>query len=102
MGGIDGVLWKIAAEQLVALHKAIAELVASAEVQSSVDDKNVMTEYFSSRTIRRLIINSMGSPFDKKTPSFAGTFYADALKGKCKLWAKDHRYAIFAFRVSTS
>ncbi|KAG6551989.1 hypothetical protein Mapa_006295 [Marchantia paleacea] len=89
-GGLDGVLWKIAAEQLVALHKAIAELVASSEVPTSVDDKNVMTEYFSSRTIRRLIINSVGSPFDKKTPSFAGTFYADALKGKCKLWAKDH------------
>ncbi|KAL3682394.1 hypothetical protein R1sor_000416 [Riccia sorocarpa] len=92
IGGIDNVLWKIAGEELIALHKAIADLVAKSEVPTSTGagDTNVMTQYFSSRTLRRLIVNSQGSPFDNKAPSFAAILYSDALKGKCNLWAKDH------------
>ncbi|KAL2611233.1 hypothetical protein R1flu_022925 [Riccia fluitans] len=92
MGGIDNVLWKIAGEEILTLHKALADLVAKSEVptSTSVDDANVMTQYFSSRTLRRLIVNSQGSPFDKKAPSFAAILYSDALKGKCESWAKDH------------
>lgn len=67
-------------DKLNALHEAIASLVA----EPKSEEEHVLENFHSSRTIRRLIIDS---------PTFATTLWIKALKGNCGLWAQGHRLA---------
>ncbi len=95
MGGANSELWKAAPSEVTAVHKAISSLVALPQISMDVDDKpeeHVMEGYFSSRTIRRLILESQLPPSGIDAESFSAIFWSTAIKGNCKRWAKGHRY----------
>lgn len=93
-GGVDGVMWDVAYDGVLSLHRAIAALAAKIrELDTAGDTKteHVLEQYHASRTIRRLIINSDSSPKGTDAPSFSATLWATALRKKCSLWAEGHR-----------
>ncbi|CAK9224791.1 unnamed protein product, partial [Sphagnum troendelagicum] len=93
MGGANSELWKAAPSEVTAVHKAISSLVALPQISMDVDDKpeeHVMEGYFSSRTIRRLILESQLPPSGVDAESFSAIFWSTAIKGNCKRWAKGH------------
>lgn len=65
------------------LHDAI---VSDAAQPKTEDVEHAFENFFSSRVIRRMIIDS---------PAFAVTLWRKALEGKCKIWAEGHRYSCF-------
>ncbi|XP_024374908.1 pumilio homolog 24 [Physcomitrium patens] len=88
MGGVNGELWKTMPGAIMSLHKEIADL-ATIENQDE-EDAHVMEQYFSSPTLRRLILNSTPPPEGVDGQSFATVFWSVALKKKCKRWAQGH------------
>lgn len=84
-GGADGILNSAMQDKLNALHNAIASLVAEPKSEES-EEEHVLENFHSSRTIRKLILDS---------PTFASTLWNTALKGKCEMWAVGHRLALF-------
>lgn len=65
-----------------ALHEAIASLAAVPKTEES-EEEHVLENFHSSRTIRKLILDS---------PNFAAALWKTALQGKCDIWAQGHRY----------
>ncbi|KAJ6816518.1 pumilio-like protein 24 [Iris pallida] len=87
VGGTNGVL-KPLAERLDTLHKAIADLAALPKTaDGSEENEHVFENFHSSRTIRKLVLDS---------PSFAATLWKVALKGKCEVWAHGHSGKVVA------
>jgi pumilio family protein 6 len=64
------------------LHDAI---VSDAAQPKTEDIEHAFENFFSSRVIRRMIIDC---------PAFAVTLWRKALEGKCKIWAEGHRYYV--------
>jgi pumilio homology domain family member 6 len=69
-------------DRIRTLHGAIASHAEQPKVE---DVEHAFENLHSSRVIRKLIIDC---------PAFAVTLWKKALKGKCKLWARGHRYAV--------
>lgn len=100
MGGLGGMLWTAVAPQLTTLHRAIASLATVPAVEDHLageddtagvaKDEHVLLQYFSSRTIRRLVLNARPPPEEVEAPSFSRTLWSTALKGKLEMWAKGH------------
>ncbi|XP_057817317.2 pumilio homolog 24 isoform X2 [Cryptomeria japonica] len=100
-GGAESILWKEAAGFVTSLHRAIADVGALPQVNDGVQadehvvndgvqaDEHVFIQYHSSRTIRKLIMESH-VPDGIDAPSFASILWDVALKGKCKMWAQGH------------
>ncbi|ONK61619.1 uncharacterized protein A4U43_C08F31840 [Asparagus officinalis] len=81
VGGADGILQSLS-DKLADLHKAIASLAAlPKEEDDSKEEDHVFENFHSSRTIRKLILDS---------PSFAAILWKMALEGKCEMWAHGH------------
>ncbi|KAG0594053.1 hypothetical protein M758_UG043700 [Ceratodon purpureus] len=88
MGGVTGELWQTIPGAIMALHKEIADL-ATIENQDD-EDVHIMEQYFSSPTLRRLILNSTPPPAGIEGQSFSAVFWSAALKTKCKRWAQGY------------
>lgn len=91
-GGAEDIMWRVAADSLTALHRAIADVGALPQLnneEGTQSDEHIFVQYHSSRTIRKLILESH-VPDGVNTPSFAAILWDVALKGKCKLWAQGH------------
>lgn len=80
-GGSGGILHPTLDDKLNILHEAIASLAAESKSKES-EKEHVLENFHSSRTIRKLVLDS---------PTFATTLWTKALKGKCDLWAQGHR-----------
>lgn len=65
------------------LHKVMASLAPMSKSEDSPEE-HVLENFHSSRTIKRLVLES---------PIFAWTLWKKALKGKNESWAKCHRWA---------
>lgn len=89
LGGVNGELWQTVPGAMLSLHKEIAELATIANQEE--EDVHIMEQYFSSPTLRRLILNSTPPPDGVEGQSFSAVFWSVALKGKCKRWAQGHR-----------
>ncbi|KAG0574443.1 hypothetical protein KC19_VG262600 [Ceratodon purpureus] len=97
MGGVNGELWQTIPGAILSLHKEIADL-ATIENQDD-EDVHIMEQYFSSPTLRRLILNSTPPPAGVEGLSFSAVFWSVALKTKCKRWAQGHsQRVVSAFR----
>lgn len=81
VGGKDNVLEGVT-DRIHMLHDAIASDAAQPKTE---DIEHAFENFFSSRVIRRMIIDC---------PAFAVTLWRKALKGKCKIWAEGHRYHV--------
>lgn len=91
-GGAGDIMWQVAAESLTALHRAIADVGALPQLnneEGSQNEEHIFVQYHSSRTVRKLILESL-VPDGVKAPSFAAILWDVALKGKCKMWAQGH------------
>ncbi|KAL5713184.1 hypothetical protein ACHQM5_015286 [Ranunculus cassubicifolius] len=97
-GGLGNILQPTLSEKLNALHEAIASLGAlprtnDESTDEEKEEEHVLENFHSSRTIRKLILDS---------PEFAATFWKSALKGKCKIWAEGHSSKILTAYLETS
>jgi len=93
MGGVDGELWRTMPAAVMSIHKEIADLATLPPQGTGLEeekDEHVMEQYFSSRTIRRLILESKPPPEGISGQSFSALFWDVALKGKCRRWAQGH------------
>lgn len=91
-GGSGGILHPTLDDKISSLHVAIASLAAMSKSKSEdSQEEHVLENFYSSRTIRKLILDC---------PNFASTLWKKALKGKSELWAHGHRYDSFALVVS--
>ncbi|XP_047332682.1 pumilio homolog 24 isoform X2 [Impatiens glandulifera] len=95
IGGTDGILHPALDEKLEILHEAITSLVAKAkpEAEEGTKEEHILEQFHSSRTIRKLVLDS---------PSFASTLWNKALKGKSEIWAKGHSGKVFAAFLESS
>jgi pumilio family protein 6 len=80
-GGSGGILHPTLDDKINSLHKAIASLAALPKSEDS-QEEHVLENFFSSRTIRKLILDC---------PNFASILWKEALKGKSELWSHGHR-----------
>lgn len=78
IGGKDDVLDGLT-DKIHMLHDAMASDAAQPKTE---DIEHAFENFFSSRVIRRMII---------ECPAFAVTLWRKALEGKCKNWAEGHR-----------
>ncbi|CAN4115052.1 unnamed protein product [Withania somnifera] len=92
MGGSDSILCPTLDVKLETLHGVIASLAAQPKMEGS-DEQHLFEHFHSSRTIRKLILDS---------PSFACTLYEKALKGKCSIWAQGHSAKVVSALLETS
>ncbi|KAK6803708.1 hypothetical protein RDI58_001492 [Solanum bulbocastanum] len=92
MGGADSILGPTLDGKLETLHGVIASLAAHPKLEGS-DEQHLFEHFHSSRTIRKLILDS---------PSFACTLYEKALKGKCSIWAQGHSAKVISALLETS
>ncbi|CAN6280685.1 unnamed protein product, partial [Urochloa humidicola] len=83
VGGKDNVLEGVT-DRIHILHDAIASDAAQPKTE---DIEHAFENFFSSRVIRRMIIDC---------PSFAVTLWRKALEGKCKIWAEGHSSKVVA------
>ncbi|KAL9683819.1 hypothetical protein QQ045_021246 [Rhodiola kirilowii] len=91
-GGSDRILHPTLDDKLKTLHEAIAS--AAAEPRSEeAGEEHVLENFHSSRTIRKLIMDS---------PTFASTLWKGALQGKCKTWAKGHSAKVISAFLESS
>ncbi|XP_048235331.1 pumilio homolog 24 [Ricinus communis] len=91
-GGAGGILHSGLDDKLNTLHEAIASLAAEPKSEES-EQEHVLENFYSSRTIRKLIMDSS---------TFAATLWMKALKGRCELWAQGHSSkVIYAFLESS-
>ncbi|KAF2289136.1 hypothetical protein GH714_029059 [Hevea brasiliensis] len=91
-GGADGILHPVLDGKLNSLHEAIASLAAEPKSEES-GEEHVLENFHSSRTIRKLIIDS---------PTFATTLWMKALKGNCGLWAQGHSSKVICAYLESS
>lgn len=80
-GGSGAILQQTLGDKLNTLHEAIASLAAESKFEET-EKEHVLENFHSSRTIRKLVLDS---------PTFAITLWRKALKGKCKQWAQGYR-----------
>lgn len=80
VGGSDGILQSFT-DRINALHEAIVSLAVLPKTNET-EEEHVFENFYSSRLIRKLVLNS---------PSFATTLWKMALEGKCDIWAQGHR-----------
>lgn len=92
MGGVNGELWRTIPSAILSLYKEIADLATIPNQEE--EDVHIMEQYFSSPTLRRLILNSTPPPNGVEGQSFSAVFWSVALQNKCKRWAKGHRYLL--------
>ncbi|KAK4338905.1 hypothetical protein RND71_040367 [Anisodus tanguticus] len=92
LGGADSILRPTLDGKLENLHGVIASLAAHPKREGS-DEQHLFEHFHSSRTIRKLILDS---------PSFACTLYEKALKGKCSIWAQGHSSKVISALLDTS
>lgn len=92
MGGTDSILRSTLDGKLETLHGVIASLAAHPKMEGS-DEQHLFEDFHSSRTIRKLILDS---------PSFACTLYEKALKGNCSIWAQGHSAKVVSALLETS
>ncbi|CAN4106338.1 unnamed protein product [Withania somnifera] len=92
MGGSDSILRPTFDGKLETLQSVIASLAAQPKMEGS-DEQHLFEHFHSSRTIRKLILDS---------PSFACTLYEKALKGKCSIWAQGHSAKVVSALLETS
>ncbi|CAI0540113.1 unnamed protein product [Linum tenue] len=91
-GGSEGILFPSLGEKLNTLHEAIASVAAEPKSEEP-GKEHVFENFHSSRTIRKLILDS---------PGFAAVLWKRVLNGKCSLWAQGHSSkVIHAFLDST-
>lgn len=90
-GGADGILHPSMDEKLGKLHEAIACLVAEPKVEGA--DEHLLEHFHSSRTIRKLILDS---------PVFASVLWEKALKGKCAIWSQGHSSKVISAFLEAS
>ncbi|CAN6308609.1 unnamed protein product [Urochloa humidicola] len=83
VGGKDNVLEGVT-DRIHILHDAIASDAAQPKTE---DIEHAFENFFSSRVIRRMIIDC---------PPFAVTLWRKALEGKCKIWAEGHSSKVVA------
>ncbi|KAL6893744.1 hypothetical protein ACP4OV_007842 [Aristida adscensionis] len=83
VGGKDNVLEDIT-DKITLLHNAIASDAAQRKTE---DIEHAFENFYSSRVIRKLIIDC---------PAFAATLWKKALEGKCKIWADGHSSKVVA------
>ena len=82
MGGCDGILLPTLSENLRELYQAIASVAAEPKPEESEkSSQHILEDFHSSRTIRRLVLDS---------PTFASILFKKALSGKCRSWAQGH------------
>ena len=89
MGGVNGELWQTIPGEISSLHREIADVASIANEKE--EDVHIMEQYFSSPTLRRLILNSIPPPAGIEGQSFSAVFWSVALKTRCKRWAQGHR-----------
>ncbi|XP_065863731.1 pumilio homolog 24 [Euphorbia lathyris] len=92
VGSYDGVLHPTLDDKLKALHEAIASLVAEPKSEESKQE-HILENFHSSRTIRKLILDSS---------KFAITLWKKALKGNSKLWAQGHSGKVISAFLESS
>ncbi|PWA95710.1 protein kinase, ATP binding site, Serine/threonine-protein kinase Plk3 [Artemisia annua] len=73
-------------------NEAIASVVATPKSEEE-EEEHLLENIHSSRTIRKLIIES---------PSFASTLWEKAFKGKCKTWARGHSAKVVCAYLETT
>ncbi|KAJ7298340.1 hypothetical protein O6H91_10G098900 [Diphasiastrum complanatum] len=97
MGGTDALMYQ-ATKDVTLLQQAIADLAAVSRDSTAADQaEHVLQQYHSSRTIRRLVLNSQPSRMVPK--SFSAQLWKRAIKGRCKMWAQGHSLKVVsAFR----
>lgn len=83
VGGKDNVLDGLT-DRIHMLHDAIASDAAQPKTE---DTEHAFENFFSSRVIRRMVIDC---------PAFAVTLWRKALQGKCKIWAEGHSSKVVA------
>uniref|UniRef100_A0A0D3E880 CPL domain-containing protein n=1 Tax=Brassica oleracea var. oleracea TaxID=109376 RepID=A0A0D3E880_BRAOL len=82
VGGCDGILLPTLSENLCELYQAIASTAAEPKPEESEkSSQQILEDFHSSRTIRRLVLDS---------PNFASILFKKALSGKCRSWAQGH------------
>ncbi|CAI8610701.1 unnamed protein product [Vicia faba] len=91
-GGFGGILHPTLDEKINSLHKAISYLAAVPKSEDS-QEEHVFENFFSSRTIRKLILDC---------PDFASVLWEEALKGKTELWAHGHSCKIISAFLESS
>ncbi|KAJ8766851.1 hypothetical protein K2173_009153 [Erythroxylum novogranatense] len=91
-GGWDDILHPTMNEQLNKLHEAIASLAAKSKSEES-GEEHVLENFHSSRTIRKMVLDSS---------KFATTLWTKALKGKCGLWAEGHSSKVICAYLESS
>ncbi|KAF3502845.1 hypothetical protein F2Q69_00042042 [Brassica cretica] len=76
VGGCDGILLPTLSENLCELYQAIASVAAEPKPEESEkSSQHILEDFHSSRTIRRLVLDS---------PTFASILFKKALSGKCR------------------
>ncbi|XP_045786833.1 pumilio homolog 24 isoform X1 [Trifolium pratense] len=91
-GGFGGILHPTLDDKINSLHKAIASLAALPKSEDS-QEEHVLLNFFSSRTIRKLILDC---------PNFASILWEEAFKGKSELWSHGHSCKVIAAFLESS
>ncbi|GAU48158.1 hypothetical protein TSUD_198160, partial [Trifolium subterraneum] len=91
-GGSGDILHPTLDEKINSLHKAIASLAALPKSEDSKEE-HVLENFFSSRTIRKLILDC---------PNFASILWEEALKGKSELWSHGHSCKVISAFLESS
>lgn len=93
VGGCDGILLPTLSENLRELYQAIASVAAEPKPEESEkSSQHILEDFHSSRTIRRLVLDS---------PTFASILFKKALSGKCRSWAQGHCSRILSAFLET-
>ncbi|KAJ6980833.1 hypothetical protein D5086_018999 [Populus alba] len=91
-GGSGGILRETLGDKMNTLHEAIASLAAESKFEES-DKDHVLENFHSSRTIRKLVMESS---------MFATTLWKKALKGKCEQWTQGHSSKVICAFLESS
>lgn len=91
-GGSGGILQETLGDKMNTLHEAIASLAAESKFEES-DKDHVLENFHSSRTIRKLVMESS---------MFATTLWKKALKGKCEQWTQGHSSKVICAFLESS
>jgi pumilio homology domain family member 6 len=83
VGGADKILQPLS-NKIDALHEVIASLAAAPKDRDS-EEEHVFENFHSSRTIRKLVLDSH---------DFASALWKGTLEGKTNMWAQGHRYVL--------
>ncbi|KAK4783041.1 hypothetical protein SAY86_007415 [Trapa natans] len=91
-GGAGGILLPSLGDKLSLVHEAIASLAAKPKPETS-QEEHVLENFHSSRTIRKLILDSS---------AFAVTLWEKALRGSFETWAHGHSAKVVSAFLESS